>query len=295
MAMKSYLLRSEHITRWHALWAVGMALLGLAATYEAWKDIFTIALKDEESSQVWLVLLVAPWILWVRRMRFRHCRASGTIAGPLIALGGWWISSYGFYNGVQSFWHGGSVLVVVGCVLSVLGKNVIFRFFPVLAVLVFLIPVPGMIRQQIAGPLQNWLAQISEFLLQLLGAEVQRAGNMLIVNNQRVEIAEACNGMRLVFPLILVVYAFSFGLPLRNSVRFLLLLASPLAAIVCNVIRILPTACLYGYGARGTAERFHEVAGWLMLPLAFGMLYGIIKVLRWAMLPVTRYTLAGQG
>ncbi len=50
----------------------------------------------------------------------------------------------------------------------------------------------------------------------------------------------------MVFGLILVSYAFAFSLPLRNRVRLLILLASPLAAILCNLVRILPTVWVYG-------------------------------------------------
>jgi exosortase len=194
----------------------------------------------------------------------------------------------------QTMWHIGAVLVVLGCVLSILGKNVLFRFFPAVLVLVFLIPVPGMIRQEIALPLQAWLAQIAQVLLEVLGVEVARTGNQLIVNNTPVAIAEACNGLRLVFALILVVYAFAFGLPLRNGVRVLLLLASPLVAMFFNIIRILPTALLYGYESRPLADTFHDYAGWMMLPITFATLYGLIKLLKWAMVPVTKYTLASQ-
>jgi exosortase/archaeosortase family protein len=115
------------------------------------------------------------------------------------------------------------------------------------------------------------------------------------VNHHPVNIAEACNGVRMVFALALVSYTFGFGMPLRNSVRLLILLLSPLAAIVCNVARVLPTVLMIGYASPATAERFHEYAGWLMLPVAFLLLYGIIGLLKWAMIPVTRYTLASQS
>ena len=170
----------------------------------------------------------------------------------------------------------------------------LFRFLPAFAVLVFLVPVPGMIRQQIALPLQTWTAQIAQICLEVLGVETELSGNVLRINDVPVTIADACNGMRMVFPLILVSYAFSFGLPLRNSVRFTVLLFSPVAAIVCNVIRTVPTIWLYGNQPERIAKSFHDVGGWVMLPIAFVLLLGIIKLLRWAMLPVTRFPLASQ-
>jgi exosortase/archaeosortase family protein len=71
------------------------------------------------------------------------------------------------------------------------------------------------------------------------------------------------------------------------------LLTSPLAAIFCNVVRVIPTIWMYGYEP-DYAATFHTYAGWAMLPLAFGMLYGLIKTLQWAMIPVNEYTLASQ-
>jgi exosortase len=204
------------------------------------------------------------------------------------------MTSYGFYHAVQALWHAGAVVVVLGCMLSVLGKNVIFRFFPAIAVLVFLVPVPGRIRQEIALPLQTWTARTAQTGLEICGVETEVSGNTLSINGKPVTVAEACNGLRMVFPLILVSYAFSFALPLRNGVRFLMLLASPLVAIFCNVLRTLPTIWLYGNKPRAVADAFHEWSGWAMLLISFLLLLGIIKALKWAMLPLTRFPLASQ-
>jgi len=204
---------------------------------------------------------------------------------------------YGFYHAKQAAWHLGAVVVTLGCMLSVLGKNVVFRFFPAIAVLIFLVPVPGRMRQAIALPLQNWTAKVAQGGLEVFGVEAEVSGNTFSINGEKVVVAEACNGMRMVFPLILVSYAFSFALPLRNRVRILVLLASPLVAIFCNVIRTLPTVWLFGkYGSHAhLPNTFHEYAGWPMLLISFLLLLGIIKMLKWAMVPVTRFPLASSS
>jgi len=292
--MNSNSLAMHRWNYWHALAALAMAAVGVAVNYDVFADIYHIASIDEEYSHIFLVPIVAIYLIWVRRVRLRFCAPRGRIIGPIFVASGWMMSSYGFHHAVQSFWHCGAVLMVLGCILSVLGKDALFRFFPAVAVLIFLVPVPGMIRQQIALPLESWTAQISQVLLETLGIDVERSGNLLSINGIPVSIAEACNGLRMVFALILVSYAFGFGLPLRNFVRFLILLASPLAAIGCNVLRILPTVWLYGYHSNSIATKFHDYSGWVMLPLAFALLYGIIQTLRWALIPVTRFTLASQ-
>lgn len=202
------------------------------------------------------------------------------------------MAAVGYNHAIQSFWHGGSVLIVIGCFVSVAGLEVVKRFLPAFGVLVFLVPVPGMARQVVALPLQTYTAQATVAVFETIGIEVTRSGNVLTVNGADVGIAEACNGMRMVFALALVCYAFTFSIPLRWYVRVIILTACPLAAIICNVIRLVPTVWLYGNAEANTADTFHDLSGWAMIVVAFLLLMGIVSLLRWALVPVTRYTLA---
>jgi exosortase len=287
-------LSNDRLSSAHLLGAAALGALGVAVTFSAWQEIYMFAKGDEEASHIFLVPFVALWMIWVRRMRFRHCRPSGTIIGPIMVAAGWWLSWYGFNHQKTFFYHIGSLGVVLGCIFSVLGKNVLFRFFPAVAVLIFIAPIPGTIRQEIALPLQNYTARIAQTLLDVMGVQTELSGNQLSINHVPVTIIEACNGMRMVFPLFLITYAFCFGLPLRNAVRFFVLIISPITAIVCNVIRTLPLIWLFGNSSRDVAEKFHDYSGWLMLPIAFLLLLGMLKLLEWTMLPVKRYTLASQ-
>lgn len=271
-----------------------MAALGVVVTSGAFADIFAKASSNEESSHIFLVPLVAAWMIYVRAGRARYCRPTLTILGPIIVGIGWMSWSYGYWHNRDLFYHTGAVVLVIGCVVSVLGKHALTRFFPAVLVLAFLVPVPNRWRQKLAVPLQNFTAKVSQTTMEVMGVDVQRDGNQLIVNKQPVNIVEACNGMRMVFPLILVGFAFSYGMPLKQWVRILLVGLSPLAAIFCNVIRILPTIWVYGYGSNEMGYEFHRISGWMMLPVAFLLLLTVIRVLRWAMIPVMRYTLASQ-
>jgi len=288
-------LRRLRIERWtysHAIAAAVMGALGVVATFEAWQDIFSFPMEEAEYSHIFLVPIVALWMVYSRRLRIRHCKPIGTLLGVIIALAGWLLYLYGYYNGYQTLWHAGAVTVVIGCILSVLGKHALVRFFPAFAVLIFMIPVPPHYRLEIALPLQSWTAEVSQAVLELMTVPVERFGDKLVVNGQELMIIEACNGLRMVFALILVSYAFSFGLPLRNSVRAIVLLASPVSAILCNIVRIVPNALVFGYGSKEVGNFVHDHGGWLMLPISFLILLGVIRLLRWAMVPVMKYSLA---
>lgn len=286
------------VPTWHGwsrrrlLIAGAFGLAAIAVSHRAWADILTIALHDEDSAHVLLVPLVVVWLAAVRRDRIRQCQPRGEWIGPAIVAVGWMLSWYGFTSGHQVFWHGGAMLVMIGAVLSALGLRVLWRFLPVFVAMMFVVPVPGRMRSAVAIPLQTATAQATQALLELFGVAVARSGNLLYLNELPVEIAETCNGMRMAFALVLVSYAYAFATPLKGYVRALILLLSPLTAIALNVIRLAPTVLLYAHADMGLARTFDRLSGWLMLLLAFVLLVGVIRLLRWALLPVSRFTLA---
>jgi exosortase len=258
-------------------------LLGacLFATGEALRDMFAIATTDPESSHVLLVPLVVAWIVWTRRRGYRpdpRHRWFGVIALCL----GWALWTMGYRWQIQSFWHGGAVAMLAGCILVAMGNSALKAFWPAFLALVFLVPVPDTGRQLFALPLQRITASVTQSVAEMLGMEVQRHANLLTVNGFDIAVVEACNGMRMVFSLFLACYVFAFVTPLRMSVRVLILLASPVIAVVSNVIRLVPTIWMFGHVSRGAADKFHDASGWAMLIVAFLGLCGIVGILRWA-------------
>jgi exosortase len=266
--------------------------IGVWATRDAWADIVQIAWHDDEQSHILLVTVVAAWLLWVRRERLRHYVPSATWVGPALVAAGWLLNRLGDSYNILSFWHFGAILVVVGGFLSLAGGGMIVRFLPVFLTLCFLVPVPGRVRQNVAIPLQTATAHVTQHVLETLGVSVERLGNTLRINHQDVLIAEACNGLRMAVALVMVSFAFAYGVQLRNATRVLVVLASPITAIAFNVVRLVPLIWAYGFLPTHVAETLHDVSGWLMLPCAFLALLGVMRLLRWAQIPITPYVLS---
>src|SRR5690606_2659376 len=117
------------------LWIGGalMALLAGIATREAWADIYMIASTDEESSHIFLVPVVALWMAWLRRARLRHLAPRPSPLGPVVVLAGWASMLVGYNFAMQSLWHGGALLTVLGGFISVAGHSVALRLMPAFA------------------------------------------------------------------------------------------------------------------------------------------------------------------
>ena len=131
------LLWTERLTAWHAVAAVWMAALAIVATGDVWADILLLARRDEENSHILLAPLVAVYLIWVRRQRLRYLRVRGRWIGVAIAAAGWTALTFGYARHMDGVWHGGALLLAIGCVLSVLGAQVLAAFAPAACVLAF--------------------------------------------------------------------------------------------------------------------------------------------------------------
>lgn len=264
-------------------------LLGLAAwaLRRPLGDIVHVGFNVEEQSHIILAPIVMGVLIFLRRERFAGMQfTSASWVGPALVIGGWFLSAWGYRDAVIIAWHGGAVMVLLGVVISTLGPQLLMRFPAAFCVLFFMLPVPASIRHRIALPMQRMAASVTEWSLDIMGVAVERNGSILTINGEQVAVGEACNGMRMVFALTLVAYAFVFSVQLRPAVRLSLLILSPLIALLCNVIRLIPTSLFFGFGTTEAAEAFHDLAGWVMLPIALGLFFGILKLLEWLEIPV---------
>ncbi|MBX2852945.1 MAG: exosortase-associated EpsI family protein [Phycisphaeraceae bacterium] len=273
------------LTRRGVLLTLVLMAMAVFACRDAWLDIIRIVQVDEEASHILLVPLVFARIAWVRRSELKGVATGVSFWGPAIALGGVGLWLFGNIKAIQVFWHFGAILAMFGAFVTINGLAIVRRLWPAFLVLVFLMPLPGVIRHPLALFLQNVSAHATEVVIVALGFELVRHGNLLIINDYPVGIAEACNGMRMVSMLILVVFAFVFSEKVRPWVRVaLIVLAVPLA-IACNIVRLVPTVLAYGYFSPEFADQVHDWLGWVMVIASYFMLMGLLALMRWLLLP----------
>jgi len=274
--------------------AIGATVVALAVCYgRAVAGMVNQWWTDEDMGHGFVVPLVIVWIVWKERTRWSKLAIEPSawgitilIAAALLQLAG--SAGAGLFAASLAF-----LLSIAGAIVCLNGFAWLRAWsFPLILAL-FILPKLAIVYNQATLPMQLLASKMAAGMLTAAGAAVIRDGNILDVGGHRVLVAEACNGLRMVFALIMVGFAFCFAMPLKNYVRAIILLLSPLAAIICNAVRVTSTIWMYGYMPEH-AQQFHVYAGWAMLPLAFAMLYGLIKTLQWAMIPVNAYTLASQ-
>lgn len=256
--------------------------------WEAWQEIGTLIWHDEQSSHGLIVPLAVFLLIAARRARLANLRVESHWLGPVLVFLGVALWGGSWHLDFQTGWHGGALLMAVGCWVTTTGVDPIRKFAPAYLSLLFLLPTPAALRTPITVPLQDITATIAQHTTELLGMGVTQAGRMLRVNGQDVTVAEACSGMRMVFTLFMACFLSVYSLPVREPVRWLVLLLTPFIAIAANVLRLIPTLWAYGRFSPETADQLHTIAGWVMVAAAFFMVEGALKLLHWLGVPIYR-------
>ena len=254
------------------------------------RDIVSLAVGDPDQGYLFFVPVFAVYLAWLRRTRLYELSLGPSIWGLLIILVGWFGFGLGAAYDIRFLWHAGFVFGVIGILVAFLGTSILVPFAPAFFALFAIVPIPGELRRVISIPLQGSATSITNYLLDLMGVHSIRRGYALEINEVTVFVGEACNGMRLLVPLVLVIFIFVFSLPLRSSVRCLLVVSSIPVALLCNTVRLVPTSIAYAY-APGVAEITHDVGGWLMIPIAIATLLGLVRLLEWLDVSVSRWRL----
>jgi exosortase len=132
----------------------------------------------------------------------------------------------------------------------------------------------------LARPMQNVATTASTFLLQVLGEPALAEGNVILINEVELNIVEACSGLR----MLVIFFALSTAVVLivRRPVweKAIIVLSAIPIALVSNVLRITLTGVLHdAVDDRWAHGVFHDLAGWLMMPLALVLLAVELHVL----------------
>ena len=173
------------------------------------------------------------------------------------------------------------VLLLAGLIWTLLGWQMLLQLrFPLL-VLVLAIPFPTILFNQITFPLQLFASRIASQTLPLLGVPVLLEGNVIQLPVMKLEVAEACSGIRSLMSLFTLAVFYGYILERTTTRRVILALASIPIAVAANVVRIVGTGlCVQYWDPDKALGFFHEFSGWVMFVISLGCLYLVHRVMR---------------
>jgi len=246
----------------------------LAALMRQWRD-------DPNYSHGFLIPLLAAYFIWERRAAIGRIRPAPQWPGIVVMAAGLCLLALGQLGADLFAQRVSLVVVIVGLTWLVLGKTMLGALrFPV-AFLLFMVPLPAIVLNAVAFPLQGFAAQAATAALNTLSIPVLREGNVITLARTTLEVAEACSGIRSLMSLLTLatVYAY-FAEPVLWR-RWVLVAAAVPVAIVANAFRVAGTGILAHYVGEQAAQGFyHDFSGWLVFVVAFALLLAIAALLR---------------
>ena len=149
-----------------------------------------------------------------------------------------------------------------------------------------MVPLPYRAQAVLGGTLQRVATGASTYALQTLGVPAVAEGNVILLSEARLGVVEACNGLN----MLVTFFALATGVAILSrrdwAERVVLVLSAVPIAVVANGVRITATGLLFEANRSDLARVvFHDLAGWLMMPLAVGILLVELRVLGRALIP----------
>ena len=258
--------------------------------------------SDENYSHGLLVPFVIGYILWHERKRLAAAQIQPHV----------WLGAAGVGFSLAMLWAGvaGAELFVQRMSIVVMLASVAiyfwgFRLLRLLAVpltlFILAIPIPQIVFNKIAFPLQLFASRCAVSAMQLLDISVLRQGNVIELmplgahEPKRLAVVEACSGIRSLMTLVTlaVVYAYFTG-PRRGAKSsdqgprsksswfrnfaiwraLILVVAAVPIAILTNALRVSGTGVLaHYYGTRVADGFFHTFSGWVIYIAAALLLF----------------------
>jgi exosortase len=172
------------------------------------------------------------------------------------------------------------ILVMLSAVAFLAGWKMMKAVLLPFMYLVFMIPLPAIIWNKIAFPLQLFATKLTVATIKWLQISVYGEGNIIYLANTTLEVIDACSGLRSLTSLLALSAAFSLISDHTLIKKWLVFLSAVPIAIFVNIIRLTVTAILsVQYGEKAAQGFLHEVSGLLIFFLALVMLYAFHQLL----------------
>lgn len=258
---------------------VGGGIVLAAFLWSYWPtfmDLYEVWRRNDEYSAGLLVPFLAAYALWVRRRDFEAVSVRPAVrAGILLFLAAQTVRGLGLYLMFGSAERLSVLMSIVAIAVLLLGWAFLRKLAATLLFLCLMLPWPNRVQAALAVPLQSWATTSAVFCLELAGYEVAREGNIITVENTRVAVAEACNGLRMITAFVVISGLVVLLVRRAWWEKLVILISSLPIALFCNTVRLTMTAVAFTFLKGENVEKvFHDFGGYAMMPLALALVVG---------------------
>jgi exosortase D (VPLPA-CTERM-specific) len=245
--------------------------------------------------------LSVMWSSWIGTPEYSHCLLIPPIAAFLIYQqrdrlekmtfsGSWWgVALIAFSGALLVLGQLGTLYIIVqyAYVLSLYGLVLAFLGWPAsrliampLLILLFMIPMPAFFLNNLSTKLQLVSSQIGVAFIRLFGVSVFLEGNVIDLGGYKLQVADACSGLRYLFPLMTIGFLMAYFYKGTIWKRLLVFLSSIPITVIMNSIRVGIIGVMVEHWGTAMAEGFlHEFQGWIIFMISAALMLSEVMVL----------------
>jgi exosortase D (VPLPA-CTERM-specific) len=172
------------------------------------------------------------------------------------------------------------IMFVAGVVIVSFGWRRGRAFWPAVLHLVFMLPLPGILYWKISTNLQILSSELGVYFIQLAGVPVFLAGNIIDLGVYKLHVAEACSGLRYLYPVMSFSYIFATLYQGPIWIKAILLLSAAPITVLMNSVRIgIVGIIVDSYGLAHVDGITHLLEGWVIFLCSIVLLFALVRVL----------------
>jgi exosortase D (VPLPA-CTERM-specific) len=232
--------------------------------------LWTAWMDQEEFSHGPLMLVVSLFLLWRRKELLSYPDERGRSLGLVVILACILLYALSIKAGIQNMRHLSVLGAIFGLFLTFGGLTYARYVFPALILLPFVVPPPSFLNSNLSYGLQLFSSDVSVMWLRAVGITVYQDGNIIDLGKMKLEVAEACSGLRYLYPMVGLgaLSGMLFDIHLWKRCLFLVLAAG--VSIIMNSVRIFLTGAFVELTDMGVSEGFfHLFEGWVFFLISF--------------------------
>jgi exosortase D (VPLPA-CTERM-specific) len=270
---------------WRLSWGLLLVavIVGLLSLWPFWDGLTRMWgwwIDQPEYSHGLLIPPVAAFLMWQQKDRLERIAFTANWWGVALVLLGGGLLVLGQLGTVYTAVQYAYVVTVYGLILSFLGWPAFQLIAVPLLILLFMIPLPEFVMNNLSTKLQLLSSQIGVYFMRLFDISVFLEGNVIDLGGYKLQVAEACSGLRYLFPLMTLGFLMAYFYKGAFWKRCVLFLSSIPITVLMNSVRVGTIGVMVEHWGIGMAEGFlHEFQGWMVFMVSTVLMLGEIIAL----------------
>ncbi|MDH5764366.1 MAG: VPLPA-CTERM-specific exosortase XrtD [Gammaproteobacteria bacterium] len=260
-------LNSIYLNNIYFLLATYLLIAGVVfyASYASLVVMENMWSSKEEYGYAYLIPFISGFFIWQKVEEIERAKFEPSILGGIFFIGSMMLILLGVLSATHSITQYGFVMVLIAIVHMLMGSAVLRVVIAPMLLLFVMVPLPAFLFNNLSSYLQLLSSQLGVFFIRLFDISVYLEGNVIDLGSYKLQVVEACSGLRYLFPLFSLALIASYIYSAAMWKRVVLVLSSIPITVLMNSFRIGIIGVLVEYWGQGQAEGFlHDFEGWVI-------------------------------